>query len=387
MDESGMPHTKLEVNAQDQQELTPQEREHLYAILRRRAKYLSEYQQLSKNKFIDPVGYLPYEELVERIGIFLMTNANATLLHLQGMTALPDPMLRSITIILYAAQTSAPVYWLKDALCAALQQTKLPKHLTDIKRVVPCGVLLLPPGLMTLDEEPIEFILWEHWEAGETRPQLDCSQGVTVEKHQFEQDTIAWSYITSTGAYGAGITEVNRPESESGIEYSEISMEGLPEALQADEEETKQAAFVQKISNFVLQLVLLMQVMPELIEPQPPATLVRFGRKNRKSEQRFAPRWIGQTYSVASEDTTTPSRPQADSPADLDASTSTASTRRESPRTHWRKGHWRRVVWGKLSEGTRKWNWFQPVLVRPPHVSVPSSESPKSSDLQKKSKQ
>jgi len=336
-----------------------------FDFFRRQAKATIEYKKLSQRKYQQPEGYLSYDLLIERIAVFLLVNGNAELLTKVGVQTLPDPLLRTLGLSVYAAQTDAPAYWLASDLFTALQQTELPPTLSEIRRVLPCGILLFPDGWLNPDQQPVQFLIWEHWLAGETRPLLETSQGVGVTTKTIEQDTIAWASVSPNGDYTAGVVKIEPSQSSAiAVQHTDLTFEGRGDvqAVAQDEQQATEdqwTQFIQRVSGIVVQTILILQTMPELVEHESSLNVLR---RKKKTEQRWSPRWIGRTYQVQV------SKPASDSEVagceGEERADEPPLIHRTSPRPHWRKGHWQRFLVGKRSESQREWRWVHPVFVR-----------------------
>jgi hypothetical protein len=92
-------------------------------------------------------------------------------------------------------------------------------------------------------------------------------------------------------------------------------------------------------AGLLLNLVLVMNQRPQLVESRMPVRTVKTGRGKAVL---WEPAWIGRKYKIIH---------------DNDGSGSHAS-----PRSHWRNGHWRMQPYGERNE-QRKLIWIEPMLV------------------------
>lgn len=308
------------------------------ALLRSRVKEVEEYSLLRKKRYTNPSGYLPYEKAVEW--------SCASLLACQitfSTVGTLDFVSRVATyVVKRVAQEHGPAFWLTRDLQNALLQTDIPDHVTGMKRVIPCGMLFLPSNsdLISPDGEPVQVIFFSHLLKGEEFTYTLAGQKSLT---HVESDCVQWGTVMAAGTLYAANLGVDRDE---GLDLGTNDYSGMVTAEINTSEEDK---FLKQVGDLVLQVLLILQTRSDLVEEATPlgfgGTRKQGGRKDQEALLR--PRWIGKTYRVRQE-----------------SSTSAMDTH-VSPRTHWRRGHHKRVPVGARRKEERKWVWIEPTLVNP----------------------
>lgn len=113
-----------------------------------------------------------------------------------------------------------------------------------------------------------------------------------------------------------------------------------------DDEDRDNAWLYSKLVNLALNLLMIMNSRPELIEPQRKLKTIK--KKSREAPTTlWEPRWIGRDYRYV-----------------RDADRGVVGTH-ASPRTHWRRGHYRDQAYGP-KHTLRKTLWIEPIMVKAP---------------------
>lgn len=306
------------------------------ALLRSRANEVEEYSLLRKKRYANPSGYLPYEKAVEWSCAFLL-GCQITFSAVRTL----DFVSKVATYVgQRVAREHGPAFWLTRDLQNALLQTDIPEHVPGMKRVIPCGMLFLPSNsdLISPDGEPVHVIFFSHLLKGEEFSYTLAGQKLLT---HVENDCVQWGTVMVSGTLYAANLGVDR---DKGLNLGTNDYRGMITAEINISEEDK---FLQQVGSLVLQVLLILQTRPDLVEEVTPlgfgGTKKQGGRKDQEALLR--PRWIGKTYRIRRE-----------------SSTSAMDTH-ASPRTHWRRGHHKRVPVGERSKGERKWVWIEPTLV------------------------
>lgn len=177
------------------------------ALLRSRVKQVEEYSLLRKNRYANPGGYLHYEKAVEWNCASLLACGIAF-----STVGTLDFVSRVATyVVKRVAQSHSPAFWLTSNLQSALLRTDLPKHVTGMKRVIPCGMLFLPSdsALISPDQEPVQVIFFSHLLKGE-EPNYTLA-GKKLVMH-IESDCVQWSTVMASGTLYAANLGIDRDE-------------------------------------------------------------------------------------------------------------------------------------------------------------------------------
>lgn len=295
-------------------------------------KAVPEFNQLRQRRYVNPRGYISYEDAIELgcgilLGFRLAPNAQRNFVDFYAAY-----------LTQRIAQEQAPTYWLTSDLQSAILQTDLPAHVVGMKRAIPCGILFLPSaGLISPDGEPFSFVYFAHHLKEEV-----VSHNLIGEEtsEQCEFDCVRWCTVMPSGLTYGGNVGIDQSEGlDLGVhDYSGVRAESV--------EVSAEDRFIEQCGNLILQTLLLVQSRPDLVEAE--QVLGFGGKQQRKHQQPSAllhPRWIGKSYQMKRE-----------------RSTESSGTH-VSPRMHWRCGHYKRVPIGERSKGERKWVWIEPTLV------------------------
>lgn len=302
-----------------------------------RARESDLYCSLNAKRLHTPSGYLSYSLATLRAATAVQKR-----LSIQG--AFHDANFVTTAVVTkILADNQAPVYWISKSLCEALMETNLPSHVFGMRRAMPWGWLMLPKNFLKSPEGPdVEFLQFHHRLATDSELSVNIGRrNIPVEQGQ---DFVAWStilYGSSSVIYSGSLNIA--PE----LTELEDSVIDLAFARSGDDPEAE-GAFTQKVSKFLLTVLLVLQAKPDLLTQE---HSLGFGQTtpNGKKPQKpatdlWTPNWIGKNYRPPVERIT----PQGT---------------HASPRTHWRKGHLKNVVVGSRDEGKRKEVWIEPTLV------------------------
>lgn len=303
--------------------------------LRGQAKRSPVYKRLTERKYRNPAKFPTWENVALQIAAYrefsrLVPREQFS----QDWTMRAAIGLSSMT---WQSEEIPPCYWLSQALGEALLATDLPP-VSGLRKVVPLGVLMLPPLLRNPDGYLVDWVVVAHFEEGDIQEDRRLDDITIQYEPQKFGGRVAWFHILPNGnAYSQSIGiyadsddpdfgNLNNPETVSRLEGEE-------------------AVFSKKVGNLVLQCLLCLQSRPDLLDEDDPPTLVpgqaRPHRKRKQNEPPLlSPRWIGKTFVARSE----------------------GNGSHSSPSTHWRRGHWRRVAVG-TGRSDRRWTWIEPTLV------------------------
>lgn len=295
------------------------------------------YQSLTKRRIQTPNGFAAVEQTFRRAAAIVQRSHHSPALNYD--LTLNDAV--GLTILL--DQQQAPVYWVHKALSEALLQTTVPAHVFGMHRAIPSCWLMLPKGLFTSPEgDPVECLGISHRLSTDAHLEIKIREDYSIQVPPSE-DRVWWftvlgqtSPILYSGMYNiaAGKTKLDEPI----VDLSCAAPGDDPVVINA---------FTDRLGRFALQVLLVLQAKPELLEVGKPmgfgAAMIK-SKPQRPATDLWSPTWIGRTYQPV-------------------VQAGPVKGTHARPRTHWRKGHFKRVRIGSKENSDYRTIWIEPTLV------------------------
>lgn len=328
--------------ALDKSKITQHQRD-----LRHTARQLPEYKRLMQRRYREPSGYSTVIEVLERVCCGMLPWA-------QGRRINPNidfPMATAAELALpfCTSVPAPPIYWLSEDLLQALLDSdisgdavsNLPIPHFTMLLMLPKGVLISPDG------ESVDYLLWQHREAGLETIISYQGESITAKATGVADDVQAllWSSVLPSGITYASYQGLSanyfddRPFNVDQIE--------MVEAITRLNPEEEERAFQKKLTSLIVQVICILTAKPDLFELN--ATDQKaIGLSQRKAKALYqphrllSPNWIGKDYR----------RPSGMSQGGTHA----------SPVAHFRRGHWRMQAMGE-GRKQHKRIWIQPTIV------------------------
>jgi hypothetical protein len=291
----------------------------------------------SERDYRMPAGYISWKTL-SCLSAFALSTC-------QKENALIDitAFIHSYYLALWYAK-DAPIYCISETLLEALNNTDAlhkPNVLAEWKPTLPYFLLAFPRGTLGSTSGKIDYIVvgcqdnsHPEWQSGQWRD-------IKIEEFKVKHDLhFQWATTDTEQTCWFGGTAI---AADGSLIYQEKLSLGKNDFDEPDIE------FNRKIRNLVINILLLLEHSPEIVEPISEAETKRkpkgFAVKPEKSDSNGTryPRWLGKNYRYSQEK-------------------STGS--HASPRLHWRRGHWRSLE----PSDNKPWKqhkrvWIEPVLV------------------------
>ena len=303
------------------------------------------YDKFNQRLYRNPKGYIEYETVTFQMARLLFSYQ----LYDGNFFEQDFTHRNSLVILNQAYQSDFASFWLNDNLFDAFYNTHLPTSIGQIKRVVPVGLLFLPPKIRNPDGLLVKWIIFYHRLAHESFLPIVLPKG-TLHFISEQKDTLSWITILDDGTqYGVNRKlEINEQQ----IDYEDEDMY-ISEILRyqgnnIDTESEKE--FSDKITELLIQTLLYLQLRPSEAELIVKAQLSQSlnPQKIKNTKQKLNPIILGQSYQAKTEAT---------------YRHSVQSGIRKSPITHWRRGFYRRQPYGSREKTQHKLIWIEPVLV------------------------
>ena len=301
--------------------------EEIYKKARSAAKQSATYQKLTKRKYRPLRGYENWLDIMLEFAIAIEGSA-------KGVTSLGlNPLLlMTLKLISSYQEKHSNTYWLDEDLARTLQDCDIPEKINELPSAIQHGLLLLPCEYAPRDQEgdSINWILFSKMFAGEQFPKITIGKQ-SMPPHKVEENAIFWVGQTrETALYSGVITEDFNSQAVNPIGGSDAH------------------SVVKKISNLLLQSLLIAQWYPEYTEVHESG--VGFQSNAQKSVKKenawLNPKFIGDLYK---KQRTKVSAPLLGTHA--------------SPVRHTRRGHWRNQACGV------QWSEHRMILIEPTDVN------------------
>lgn len=333
--------SKINQGVAAQLNITVREASIAYAEATKAAKNIPEYKLLAK-KYRTPKGYEDYQNVATELARHCYFFRECPE-YLNEKERFAETM--GATLSTFLAHRNAPVYWIASDLATAMLKTDLPRHVTEMARVVECGIFMLPIGILkTPDGESVSHLCFHHMCDGDAPPM------VTSGKHTFIMKPVLNKIICfTTTRCGITYAATTALEMNENGKLRTGDWNPSPSSILTPNPKEVEENFLQRLNRIVIQTLLYMQVKPESVEL---GNMVGFASRTQRSaggvgkqqsSHLLNPNWIGKEYRLPS----LRSSPQGT---------------HSSPDTHWRRGFWRNQPVGE-GRAERKWAWIQPTLV------------------------
>lgn len=307
------------------------------------------FSKLTELRYKSPKGYVDYDNVTFELAKLLTTYNEFYEIDFfrENFTHFT-----SLIIVEQAYQKGFRPYWLSPSLFDAFNNSNLPKKLTKFQRIIPIGLLFLPPKLINPDGQSVGWILFKHRLKKDMCESISLNSG-TVEVEHHEYDSISWMTILEDQSQYA----INH-----GLVMEENELILYNDSFYVEEEILKNSGkntntksedeFTQKINQILLQTLLYLQLQnDEQISEEVVTSSSRISpKKNQKQKlskkQKLNPTIIGENYRIK--------KKSQDSQHQIS---------QNSPITHWRSGHWRYQPYGSREKPQYKMIWIEPTLI------------------------
>ncbi|MEG4455953.1 hypothetical protein [Microcoleus sp. N9_A1] len=240
----------------------------------------------------------------------------------------------------------APIYCLTEPLITAFDQTDAlgkPGILKGWQPSLPTFLLAIPKGLIyTPDGAEVDYLTVSCSDC--EHPEWNSGSWHNIHIKPFSLEHERYFQICTVDSLETVWTSGTAVKTDGTLIYDENESLGR-HTISIDDK-----AFLQRIRNLVINVLLTLEFAPDLLMPVTESEIKTknkgFMRINRSSSNVRYPRWLGKNYQNSSV-------------------LSVAKRTHNSPCSHWRQGHWRLLESG---EGKRwrdnKRIWIQPVWVK-----------------------
>lgn len=236
-------------------------------------------------------------------------------------------------------------YCLDEKLFDALNNTHLPQDLLEIKRVIPMGLLFLPPKLRNPDGQILKWVLFYHQLPEDTIATIQLKNfSLNIIPHR--ENALSWMTIFDDGCQYASSNSLHFERGNFADEENFFVNEILQyEGKNIDTKTEKE--FGDKVTQLLIQTLLYLQINPQ-DQKRAGYPQLHHPAKGVSKKQKLTPIIIGRNYQVKTEKS---------------SSRSVEPSARKSPITHWRRGHWRNQPYGARDNPQCKPLWIEPFLV------------------------
>ncbi|MDV3002517.1 MAG: hypothetical protein N5P05_004172 (plasmid) [Chroococcopsis gigantea SAG 12.99] len=249
-----------------------------------------------------------------------------------------------------AYQSGFKHFWLSESLFEAFNKTEMPENGINLKKVVPVGLLLLPPKLRNPDGQFIKWLVFYHRSHDESLAPIEVVRG-RIHFSQIEEESISWCTMLDDGTqYGIGrrLSPDKSWKNETGDVYINERIEDMGLSINTKTE----TEFTNKVTDILLQTLLYLQLAGDRRPNEyAQADSSRLKQKLGKNH-RFEPYIVGKEYQPKTE------RSTVISPVGGGDGRTVA--------THWRRGYYRWQPYGSREKPEHKLIWIEPVLVNSP---------------------
>lgn len=252
----------------------------------------------------------------------------------------------SLVILNQAYQQGFGSYWLDLNLFKAFNKTHLPPNLLEFKRVIPAGLLFLPPKLRNPDGQVLKWIFFYHQLGGEEIPPI------TLLKSQVSilpppSTHLAWLTVLDDSTQYAVSKPIQIAEGQLTYDTDDLYINEILQDEGKNIDTQTEKEFSDQVTELLIQTLLYLQLKPLDLNPVD-SPQVHHRSKVAGKKQKLAPIIIGKNYQVKTE---------------RSSSRTTGQMGRKSPITHWRRGFYRWQPHGSRKETKYKIVWIEPILV------------------------
>ena len=294
------------------------------------------YQRFNERRYSHVKGYIDHDDV-----IFLIARLLTSYQCYDADIFEMDFTHRTSLIILdQAYQKGFGSYWLSESLFDAFCNSQLPNTVGQLKQVMPCGVLLLPPKLKNPDGQSLKWLCFFHRLADQTIAPIEI-MGSWLEIGVAAEDTLSWFTVFDDGTQ-YGVHRCLKVDENLQLDYQDenemfidrdLALTGLNTVVETEKE------FTDRVTDLLVQTLLYLQQKSDFSVSSALSPIKNSG-KNRK----LTPHIIGRDYRIRSQS-------DPDVPTD------------RQYRTHWRRGFYRWQPYGSRERPDRKLIWIEPVLV------------------------
>lgn len=324
-----------------------------WRLLKTLGRKTPEFRMLTRQRIQTPKGYSDWAAIAVKVAAQCATFRECyPMLVRQSPENFSQYVASSISM--HLAHINAPKLWLSKELLQAFLNTEVPRKTGAIKRPFEGGFVMLPKGVvMTPDAEPVDFIGFAHILKGDSSSvQIN---GTTIQFAAAKFDQLQVFTVTDDQTVYAGSLEIVLEDGRLSLEDRQGN--GWQPCPIISEDKSNPAeieiAFLRSLESLVLQVVLLAQFKPELVDGLSDDAAATRRRQSKPANTRkpVAPRWIGRSY-----------RMQRESAGDAEQEEIGSHS---SPITHYRRGHWQSYPLGSravpLPDRPRIWHWKEPI--------------------------
>lgn len=240
-------------------------------------------------------------------------------------------------------------FWLSESLFDAFNKTEMPEGGVNLKKVVPVGLILLPPLLRNPDGQIIRWLMFYHRLQDEPLPSIQLIRD-RLDFALTGEENISWCTMLEDGTQ-YGITRSLSPNQSWKNETGDVYINERIEDMGLSIDTKTESEFTDKVTDILLQTLLYMQLASdrpnEYTQGDSSRTKQRLGKNHR-----FEPYIVGKEYQPKTE------RSTIISPV--------GSGEGRTVATHWRRGYYRWQPYGSREKPEHKLIWIEPVLVNSP---------------------
>jgi len=235
-------------------------------------------------------------------------------------------------------------YWLNSQLFDAFCNTKLPKSIGHLKRVIPIGLLLFPSRLKNPDGQYLKWLLFSHRLADEAIAPINLLKSRMEVVSQLE-DNLTWCTMLDNGVQYAVNRSLKLEGDRLNYETDEMYINDLIQQYGSNIDTITEKEFTDKVTELLIQVLLYLQLEPNTNLVSVSSSDRSINGQNKK--QKLNPHIIGENYQTKIEK----------NPSKI------TDVKHKSPITHWRMGRYRMQPYGEKDNTQHKLIWIEPMLI------------------------
>jgi hypothetical protein len=300
------------------------------------------FKKFNTLRYKSPKGYLDYDTATFQMSKLLIGYQQMSISFLRE-----DLSHRfSLIILNQAYHLGFHPYWLHEPLFDAFNNSKIPKHLAEIKRIVPIGLLFFPPKLKNPDGQFLKWVMFYHRLASEPVLPIQLADNL-IEVDPKSDDTLSWFTLLDDGSQYGFNHSLKLIDHQLNYQDDQVFINEIINYYERNTDTQSETEFTNKVTELIIQTLLYLQIQSQSIIPSTPVTSRSKSSPKISKKQRLQPTIIGLDYRIKT---------------DYNTQISTTHNK-NSPIIHWRSGHWRNQPFGSRENPQYKTIWIEPMLI------------------------
>lgn len=312
--------------------------------LNKETKESSYFKKFNRRRYASPKGYLDADtiNLVTARELYIYRN-------FYTVDRLSDNFTQanSFAILLDAYQQDYKTMYLDKTLLEAFIKTQPPADTTKLKKIVPTGLLILPPIIKFPDNSaPVKWIMFRHSQIGEAVTPIDLAQGGSFGTDINKYNYLSWFTVLDDKLKTQYTKNIRLSDNyRADPDYNNYIYDPIPNVSYLGEFLQTEAKVANLITDVLIQSLLYIQTNEDVVFTKKSSSKPAVD-SSKPSRQKLKPYVIGEGFK--------PAYLRADSHSESKGGTKA---------THWRRGHYRWQPYGTKDNPQYKSIWIEPVLI------------------------